>query len=425
MTKNKAQKRAARAHRDATGRSYTSAAREVTFGLDPATGVVSARTYATALVAEFHRTGWTADDNAGVDDMDGTPMVWCGPAQVMVGRVDPDDDQWLTGDPDDPEQFDLTTAPQVLAVTPPNGMRDDDGVIEGTFSTADLSPARVVSSIKELVAASRLAGLASKHVRARCSVCDEVFPEHHLLWVGKRDAYCPGCMFRPESGYTCVSPADLMEFYTYLEMGDSSYPTMWTALAVMTSQALRHSPRDALEITGTSLSDALGYRSPANYWMWLPQHPQSPSVLAQFGAGATIGAIVAALDAAHPDLRARYTSAIAPHLADFHYNVVEDGVDVDDPDDLVEAGLRPAVTWVNEWWESIVAFAVGFLMTPEAEGLLPDEGWADLLFTESFYEDYWMRFNVSSNGLSCVLGLAHLLVEMIAPGFPVTPGFSD
>ncbi len=55
--------------------------------------------------------------------------------------------------------------------------------------------------------------------------------------------------------------------------------------------------RRALDIPSQSWSD------PGLIWIWLPPADRRPAPLAGFGPGARLGAVVAALDEALPDLR--------------------------------------------------------------------------------------------------------------------------
>jgi len=100
--------------------------------------------------------------------------------------------------------------------------------------------------------------------------------------------------------------------------------------------------RRALDIPSQSWSD------PGLIWIWLPPADRRPAPLAGFGPGARLGAVVAALDEALPDLREQVRAEQAQSWR-------EGGGLYDDEDD------EPVPDrFVAQVWPAAVAYAVSF-----------------------------------------------------------------
>lgn len=112
---------------------------------------------------------------------------------------------------------------------------------------------------------------------------------------------------------------------------------------------------------------------PGQTWVWLPPRDRRPAALAELACGAALADIVAALDRAHPDLRASAR------------NREEDLDGWDDGDDDLETLQTPETT-IARIWPAVVAYTVG-LLTQEAERPRDRSPWHVL---ESFELDDWV-----------------------------------
>lgn len=90
---------------------------------------------------------------------------------------------------------------------------------------------------------------------------------------------------------------------------------------------------------------------PGLLWIWLPPTGR-PQALARFGAGASLRAVVEAVQQAHPDLHGRFRRRLDEDLED-------------DPEDP-----RPRPDYlVPQLWDAVIAYAVTFMtQTQERPG---------------------------------------------------------
>jgi len=303
MVKNSARKKAARAYADATGQPYTTAARHTALRHD---GWVSARAVHTDLTRALRQAGWPVEAEDFPENVE--YRSYPGPARLTVGRADQvssfggSDDP----DPDDATLLDLSRPPLVEMAAPmaPTGF-EVWAEISGDRPTSEL-----VDRLDRMLADGRAAALARAVNDTECAVCGDAHPRAHLLAAAGDDRLrvCPACAFDGDIFVTGEHAAAYLAYQIdRLPDSDLATPAGWSGPAALLACAagdgfgerLHQQWRDAgvPDIPSRSWSD------PDLIWIWLPPADRRPAPLAGFGPGARLGAVVAALDEALPDLR--------------------------------------------------------------------------------------------------------------------------
>ena len=327
MTKNKAQKAAARRHQAATGKPYTLARREA---VDP-TDVepVLCSTIVNSLHEQLSRVGWAgAEPRPLLDSLSGQWDMWFGPVHVEVRR---DTDSFAdSGDPDD-ERLIHEALPVVVAMFP--GIESIEmsgtpteygGLIERTFTdhgyndavmAGDMESAGMADQIRSVVAEGRSRGLAAYTTDRECTVCNRRLAYRHFIRIDHH-WLCPYCVFDQDVDGT-LHPGRFALIYDELFLRDSTIPHQWGAFAAMFAWANQQTggTREGLLLDPGSrhpLAPILleHWDDPLDTWVWVPQSDRLPRPVSDLGTGARLGYVIEAWGRACPDLQARFIRSV-------------------------------------------------------------------------------------------------------------------
>ncbi|MFD4243692.1 hypothetical protein ACFWP3_19155 [Streptomyces sp. NPDC058525] len=195
------------------------------------------------------------------------------------------------------------------------------------------------------LASARARKMAETPGDARCALCADSYPARHLLAPTDCDALkvCPACVFEEEL-FAPVESAELAFGIDRLLVEDLSAPAAWTAVAALLACAGGEAFAARLGDVDASRPPSAGWVDPGQFWIWLPLHSR-PAALAELGPGASLHAVVQAVERAHPDLRETYATRLAADLE----SGAPFGVASDDE------------YFVEEIWVSVIAYAVTFV----------------------------------------------------------------
>lgn len=208
----------------------------------------------------------------------------------------------------------------------------------------------LVAVFGEALRDARSRAIASAADDTACTVCGAAFPDFHLMRprAFRRAIVCPSCVF--DEALEERGPAQTPLLLAQLEMapaGEGGLPAGWAAVAVLL--ALVADPDDLQQgqrrVHDQDWPIAAGQHGtdPLQRWTWLPDTP--PPALAELAVGARLGAIVEAVDAAHPGLRDLAVDAYEQENAD--------------PDEPSGDDRRAAMTLLLEHlWPAVLAYAV-------------------------------------------------------------------
>ncbi|MFB6984653.1 hypothetical protein ACNPQN_39100 [Streptomyces sp. NPDC056297] len=305
--------------------------------VEPDPGPFLAKDYLKALVEEFRRLGWGAGDEAGLEFFGLT--AYAGPVaglSLSVGRADDEDDGGEERDPDDPERCDLAKPLYLTAMCPAGNATVDD--FEDGLADCSTEPVRATARrLDSELGRTRLARVRGMEERSTrpCPICGDRYPAHHLLGNSpSAEPVCPACIFDGDQPYRTDLP--------YLAVGldrllheDLSAPAGWDAVAAVLALTCGANLRARLDRV---LRERGGWpfvmerwgEPLTRSWIWLPPPADRHPMFRRLGAGATLAALVDAVD--RHDLTAR---AAAKALCR-------------------EVGVR----WRDALWPTAIAFAV-------------------------------------------------------------------
>lgn len=373
MTRDHRRKKAARAQAAATGRRYLDAAR-----LDPAedTDPSSATRLREQLATQLVAAGWPVEREH--NPQHNALRTYAGPAVIDVGR-DGEPTTWEdTGEahPDDPDAFDVTAPLRVCLWTPLiTDYRAELGRVGGVdaheIPPAGRTVADLVADIDQIVAAARRRERADTPNDARCGICGDPYPHAALFEpTHSQVAVCPCCAFDGDLFGPC--PEQLAYDLDHAPNRTLAMPAGWAGvhalLCCLGGPDLPDTLTEAWHDAGLASLASHGWGDPGQTWVWLPPPDRRPAALAGLGCGAALAAIIAAIDRAHPGLRA---AARTRDDDDFY-----DGDDRDDRDDEFDndqvegdndrKDWRPPKATLNRIWPAAVAYTVA-LLTQQAE----------------------------------------------------------
>jgi hypothetical protein len=266
---------------------------------------VLARQLHADLVAAFRQAGWPVEAENFPEFAQ--YRAYPGPARLTVGRCDQFTSLSGDEDPDDPS-LDLTRPAQVDMTAP---LQAVEGVQVSAVSQGDLPVEELVARLGGVLADGRARAVRAAVDDSACPICNDPYPQAHLVSPTVADdlTVCPACAFDGD-----LLPHGLPARLTYqlsrLFDEDLAAPAGWSAVAALLACAARPGLGKRLQAKWRRAGGVLDVPSwwwskPEDIWIWLPPRPRRPRVLHHFGPGARLGAMVQAIDAAHPDLRQR------------------------------------------------------------------------------------------------------------------------
>jgi len=340
MVKDHARKKAARAHAAAAGLPYTAARRRTARHRD---GGLSAAGVHADLMRALRAAGWPVEHETFPENVQ--YRGYAGLARLTVGRAD--QLSVFTGDdpdPDDGDRLDLSQPPRVQMAAPltPNEFEAH------TEITGDHPTNEVIDELDRMLTDGRARAVAQAGNRARCSVCGDAYPRAHLLAATGKDelALCPACAFDGDVFLTAYHASAYLAYQLeQLAATDLAVLAGWAGPAALLACAAPAGFGDRLHElwrgAGTFLAPSEQWSRPELIWVWLPPGDR-PAPLDRFGPGASLGALVAALDEHVPDLRQRARDTDAE-------NWREAGLDDDEP---------VPDRFLNQVWPAAVAYAI-------------------------------------------------------------------
>ena len=401
MTRDHRRKKDIRAHAAATGRSFLDAATTYARGTEPGDGAVSARRLRDELARELHTAGWPVELEH--HPLGNALRIYAGPATVDVGRTGA---AGWTGDehPDDGAVFDRRAPLRVVVWAPLVVDYCEDlgrvvGVDAHEIAPTGRSVTELVAEIDQVVAAARQRDLAATANDTACGICGDHYPAAGLFEpTESRVAVCPCCAFDGD----LVDPHPAQLAYSLTHGGDRSLvlPAGWAGpqalVSCLAGPELPHQLCDAWRASGIVSPPGAEWGDPGRTWVWLHAPPRRPAALARLGCGAALSHIIAALDQAHPDLRAVIHAAAA-----------ELDVDLLDAEDIGPESTPQEV--IERIWPAVVAYTVA-LLTQHTERAghrspwhvlesfeLPD--WVEALVGEDSDLDYYHVESVLLRGI--------------------------
>ncbi|MEV8544468.1 hypothetical protein [Streptomyces sp. NPDC051572] len=291
------------------------------------------------MLTAFRAAHWPVEADGAAEF--GQWTGWPGPVRSSLARSRGPLPGAISEDPDDPGHNDLTQDPEWTFIAPRIMGRGPEAMVltlPGSTPAAEL-----VQQVSATFAASRAADIAKLSDRRACGVCADPYPAEHLLTVTEaaRPQVCPGCAF--SNDLVDLHPLQLAADLDRLFYEDIALPAGWTAVAALLAcaggQAFLDRLRgdDGLQLAADDWADAGR--------LWIPLPPGArPAALAGFGPGASLAAVVGAVDRAHPQLTGQVRRLIAAELD----AEIEDGEDACDPDDY----------FVPRLWPAVIAYAV-------------------------------------------------------------------
>ncbi len=320
MTRNRVQQRAIRERMASTGEPYTVARGHVAqpeAGTDARgePGPLLAADVRARLIAAFRAAGWPVSADASFDQ--GEYRCYAGPVTIRVRRDLPT--ALDVDDPDDPS-LDLHHPPTVEASAPliETGPRAVELALDGALPATDL-----VCAIHDATGTARATAVAAVTDDDECRICGDPYPAAHLLDPsGDGDLpVCPACVF---DGDLTQPPVPGLLAYQLDELLDSDLaaPAGWAAvvalLACAAGPGLYERLRRLGRRAGTLYLPNAHWADPGQLWLWLPPAAHRPAALRGLDVGASLGAVTAAVEEAHPDLAARVNDELRASWLESH-----------------------------------------------------------------------------------------------------------
>jgi hypothetical protein len=331
MVRNRAHKQDVRASQGTN--SYTRTARLA--GAAP-TSIIGG--YSRQLEA-FADAGWPVVAQIQADKS-GAWIAYVGPACLAVVPHDSARNKADVG-------FDLTGrevqhAPYTVEVSAPAAVTSDPVV---SFEVpGDWSPARIVEAVALHLAEARVQALTASVADAACGLCGDAHSAAHLLspTVEGSVVVCPACVFDGDL-LPAALPQRLALSLDEMFISDLAMPAGWAAVTALLACAAGPGVETRLSESriGWPWEPLEYWDNPESIWIWLPPTDR-PAALTSLGPGASLLAITAAVEAAHPHLQADVRRRLEEQM--------EDDEDV----------TRPAEFPLEQLWPAIVASAVAF-----------------------------------------------------------------
>lgn len=421
MTTDKALKASARRIQSETGQSYTAALRQAEAERD---STISCETLAHQIWGHLLRRGWATPSTEhplsgpylGDADEWEVPL---GPVHLTLGR-----DRGFVdglGDPDDPNDYDLTQTPEVTVMFP--WLQSIKAPIAGEHFTdhgfSDLnisgaqSPSRIAEQIRDLVFEGRRKGLAGLDRNTACTVCRDRWDRRHLVNF-EEHSLCPMCLYDQDVWGT-IHPGEFVLLHDYYYMRDSAIPSEWGPHAVLIALLNQRAGRSRHELVD-SLEDKPDFGElalehwddPMDLWLWLPQDPRLPDYLNALRGAGRLGAVLNAIDVNHPDLRTVFAEKVWGEWT------AED--DEAQPRDAAEKAAF--LSQAHYAWPLLVAVVVCAEL-PHAIAGHRAGAWAEQIYDShhaaALDKHFGLTNFVASDGFACVMSSAPNLAEMIAP----------
>lgn len=324
---------------DAAGRAEAVRILTDPAAIAPAPQSMLAKDYLKDLVAEFRLLGWGAGRHEPETDCFGL-TVYAGPVaglSLSVGRAD-DDADGDEVDPDNPEQSDLAK-PLYLMSTCPSGnatVEDfEDGLADCSTEAVRVTARRMDAKLGK-TRLNRVRG-AEEFSTTLCPICGDRYPEHHLLKNSHSAVpVCPACIFDGDQAYRTDLPYLAVNLDRLLN-DDLAAPAGWDAVAAVLALTCGRNlgtrlDRELKERGGWPIVVERWGEPLERSWIWLPPPAHRHEAFKHLGAGATLAALVDAVDRHDPTARAAAKSLCR------------------------ESGVR----WRDALWPAAIAYAVAF-----------------------------------------------------------------
>ncbi|MEV4237062.1 hypothetical protein AB0J47_18010 [Nocardia sp. NPDC049737] len=342
-------KKVVREHAAATGRTYLDAASSI--GATPPGGVALASDLRDSLADGLEAAGWPVviehhPEATGL-------RLYAGPATISVERQN--ELSSFTGDehPDDPDTFDLSMPLRVIMWAPlVVDFSEELGRVGGVDAHEIPSGGGVsgiIAEIDRVVGQARQCDQAEAAVDTGCGICGDSYPAPALLEpTTTRVGVCPACAF--DGDLLGAHPAQLAFQLDQAATKNLALAAGWAGvqalLCCLGGDEFYTWLKREWTAAGTVFEPLEWWHDPGQTWIWLPPADRRPSALADFGCGACLTHIAAAIDQAHPDLRAISRANRADEVSEY----LEDG----ESDDLDDATLE-------QIWPAAIAYAVALL----------------------------------------------------------------
>lgn len=272
----------------------------------PNPGPFLANDYLKALIEEFRRLGWGAGDETEPDCFGLT--AYAGPVaglSLSVGRAD-DADDGTERDPDDPELCDLTMPLYLTAMCPAGNATVDD--FDDGLADCSTEPVRATARrLDTELGRTRLARVRGmeEHSTTPCPICGDRYPEHHLLGNSpSATPVCPACIFDGDQHYRTDLPYLAVRLDQLLHE-DLSAPAAWDGVAAVLAltcgaNLCTRLDRALRERGGWPFVMERWGEPLTRSWIWLPPPADRHPMFRHLGAGATLAALVDAVDRHDP-----------------------------------------------------------------------------------------------------------------------------
>ncbi|MFE0460426.1 hypothetical protein ACFW1A_14385 [Kitasatospora sp. NPDC058965] len=289
------------------------------------------------MISAFSAAGWPVESDGFAEG--GQWAGYPGPLWSLMSR--PSQEDW-DADPDDADRVDLTAVPEFTFIAPRISINTGEAMVHRVPATT--GPADLVAEVSAALAQARGQEIAKLADAASCSICGDRYPKQHLLAPTTSDklTVCPACVFDGDL-FAAAHPTRLAFEIDRLINEDLTVPAGWSAVVALLACGGGEAFVDHLGQAGGLYLPAEHWSDPLLLWIWLPPGPR-PAALTALGPGASLKAVVAAIDIAHPDLRERFRAALAEDLEE----------DPDDPQTDREDYL------VESLWPAVIAYAVSF-----------------------------------------------------------------
>ncbi|MGO1055317.1 hypothetical protein [Crossiella sp. CA198] len=336
MTRDRARKRAARALRHNVGGSYSAAHWALT---DPK----------QARAADIHRRlanalrafGWPVETDI-LPEL-GEYRCYSGPATLAIET--------------EQQEWHPLSANLILSAHAPLMHEAPDEL--WAYADADQPIANLVSWANQAIAQGRRQALsATPGNHTECDICGDHYPQTHLLGVsdsaedqqGGFFSFCPSCMFDTDIGKRW-RPEILSHHLDELLYDQFAAPAGWNAIIALFACAAAPDWRRDLQAlwhgNGILPLPATHWSTPEQLWLWLPEASTRPAALRHLGCGASLGAVMNAIDQAFPAARQQATHRLNREWA-------ENAQEWDGPPDI------DPITFLNHIWPASIAYLISF-----------------------------------------------------------------
>ncbi|AVZ71121.1 hypothetical protein SLUN_01500 [Streptomyces lunaelactis] len=254
------------------------------------------------MLAAFAASGWPTHAERRFAES-GLWNSWIGPAAVLLGRPGHNHSGCGSGDPDEADLYEVPTigfsAPSLL----------EPSVYLQVLGTEE--PVAIVEQVEAALAEGRAQLVATLVGDGECAICGDAYPRGHLLMATDSEALrvCPACVFAGDL-VNGAFPEQLTVEFDGLLFQDLALPAGWAAVAALLACAgaaqlgpvVNEAWKRVLWAPGAHWSDAM-------LWIWLPPVSR-PWALDGLGAGASLAAVVDAVERAHPGLQDLYRATL-------------------------------------------------------------------------------------------------------------------